>query len=59
MIAVLGALGARDAVFLDGGLSAQLAVRHADGRVEAWEGMRGVPLYLAGGRGGGRSRGEG
>lgn len=48
MTAVLGALGARDAVFLDGGLSAQMAVRHADSHVEAWEGMRGVPLWLAG-----------
>lgn len=47
MTAVLGALGARDAVFLDGGLSAQMAVRHAGGRVEAWAGMRGVPLSFA------------
>lgn len=54
MTAVLGALGARDAVFLDGGLSAQMAVRHADGRVEKWEGMRGVPVWL-GARAGARS----
>ena len=48
MTAVLGALGARDAVFLDGGLSAQMAVRHADSRVERWDGMRGVPLWCVG-----------
>lgn len=50
MTAVLGALGASDAVFLDGGLSAQMVVRHADGSVEAWEGMRSVPLWLGGAR---------
>ncbi|MBA3891429.1 MAG: phosphodiester glycosidase family protein [Gemmatimonadaceae bacterium] len=48
MTAVLGALGARDAVFLDGGLSAQMAVRHADAQIERWDGMRRVPLWFAG-----------
>ena len=46
MAAVMGALGARDAVALDGGISAQLALRNADGSVLSWRGMRSVPLAL-------------
>ena len=46
MAAVMGALGARDAVALDGGISAQLAIRNADGSVLSWRGMRSVPLAL-------------
>lgn len=47
MAAVMGALGARDAVMLDGGVSAQLALRErATGRVHRWTGLRRVPLAL-------------
>lgn len=47
MAALLGALGARDAVMLDGGLSAQLLVREgAGGRTHRWPGLRRVPLAL-------------
>jgi exopolysaccharide biosynthesis protein len=51
MAAVMGALGARRAVLLDGGISGQLLVRESarDGhpaRVRAWEGLRAVPLGL-------------
>lgn len=48
MTAILGALGARDAVFLDGGISAQLAVRDSTGAVRRWSGLRSVPLALIG-----------
>jgi hypothetical protein len=44
--ALLGALGARRAVLLDGGLSAQLLVRDAAGGAERWPGLRRVPLGL-------------
>jgi hypothetical protein len=44
--ALMGALGARRAVLLDGGLSAQLAVRGADGRRRVWGGLRRVPLGI-------------
>jgi hypothetical protein len=44
--ALLGALGARRAVLLDGGLSAQLLVRDAGGDPRRWPGLRGVPLGL-------------
>ena len=44
--AVMGALGARDAVLLDGGISGQLMLRDTTGRVHAWNGMRAVPLAL-------------
>jgi exopolysaccharide biosynthesis protein len=50
MAAVMGALGARDAVMLDGGISAQLLVREAGGRARTWEGVRAVPLALVAGR---------
>jgi len=44
--AILGAVGCRVAVMLDGGISAQLAVRGADGTMRAWRGWRKVPLAL-------------
>ena len=46
MAAVMGALGAVDAVMLDGGISAQLLVREADGAARRWPGVRRVPLAL-------------
>ncbi len=48
MAAIVGALGCRQAVALDGGISAQLAVRDAGGRLETWRGWRRVPLALVG-----------
>lgn len=42
--ALLQAEGCRRAVALDGGISAQLAVREADGRWQAWRAWRKVPL---------------
>jgi hypothetical protein len=45
MAAVVGALGARDAVLLDGGISAQLAAGRGRDRT-AYSGMRDVPLGL-------------
>jgi exopolysaccharide biosynthesis protein len=44
--ALMGALGARQAVALDGGISGQLLVRDADGTAHVWRGMRKVPLAL-------------
>lgn len=46
MAALMGALGCRDAVALDGGVSAQMLVRDLSGRVHTWRGMRRVPLAL-------------
>lgn len=46
MAAVLGALGCRDAMLLDGGISARLRVRDARGAPHDWEGLRPVPLAL-------------
>jgi uncharacterized protein YigE (DUF2233 family) len=46
MAALMGALGCTRAVLLDGGISAQLAVRSDDGAVRSWPGMRRVPLGL-------------
>ena len=46
MAAVMGALGARDAVMLDGGISAQLLVVDARGKRRVWPGIRAVPLGL-------------
>ena len=46
MTAVLGALGCRDAMLLDGGISARLRVRDAKGLAQDWEGLRAVPLGL-------------
>ena len=44
--AVMGALGARDAMLLDGGISAQMLLRDARGRTRSWPGLRPVPLAL-------------
>jgi exopolysaccharide biosynthesis protein len=46
MAAVMGALGARDAVMLDGGISAQMLVRETSGTARTWSGLRAVPLAL-------------
>ena len=47
MAAILGALGASDAVMLDGGISAQMLLRDpASGRRWRWPGWRRVPLAL-------------
>ncbi|MFI5213434.1 MAG: phosphodiester glycosidase family protein [Gemmatimonadales bacterium] len=46
MAAVMGALGCRRAVALDGGVSAQLLVRDATGERHLWRGVRRVPLGL-------------
>lgn len=45
MSAIMGALGARRAVLLDGGLSGQLLVRDGP-RTQRWRGLRRVPLAL-------------
>lgn len=46
MSALMGALGCTRAVSLDGGVSAQLAVRQADGTTTRWRGLRKVALGL-------------
>ena len=46
MAAVMGALGCRQALLLDGGISGQLAVRDSDGSMRTWSGTRRVPLGL-------------
>jgi hypothetical protein len=46
MAALMGALGCRSAMLLDGGLSGQLLLRDAAGRTERWNGLRRVPLGL-------------
>ncbi len=47
MAAIMGALGARDAVMLDGGISAQLLLRDpARNPALEWRGLRRVPLAL-------------
>jgi hypothetical protein len=46
MTAVMGALGCRRAVSLDGGLSAQLLVRPEQGPAREWDGWREVPLGI-------------
>jgi len=48
MAALMGGLGCRDAVLLDGGISAQLLVRDASGSAREWTGVRRVPLALIG-----------
>lgn len=45
MAALLGALGARRAVLLDGGISSQMMLREGD-ETHTWRGMRYVPLGL-------------
>lgn len=46
MAAVMGALGARESVMLDGGISAQLLIRGPGDRVARFAGVRRVPLGL-------------
>lgn len=46
MAAIMGALGCRTAVMLDGGISSQLLVRAADGGTRLWSAFRWVPLGL-------------
>ncbi|HWA40315.1 MAG TPA: phosphodiester glycosidase family protein, partial [Gemmatimonadales bacterium] len=46
MSGLMGALGCTRAVSLDGGVSAQLAVRRADGSTTRWSGLRKVALGL-------------
>ena len=48
MAAVMGALGCREALLLDGGISGQLLLREADGGARVWSGVRRVPLGLVG-----------
>jgi hypothetical protein len=48
MAAVMGALGCREALLLDGGISGQLLLREADGTARTWSGVRRVPLGLVG-----------
>jgi exopolysaccharide biosynthesis protein len=43
--ALMGALGARQAVALDGGISGQMLIRDAEG-TRAWRGLRKVPMAL-------------
>jgi uncharacterized protein YigE (DUF2233 family) len=46
MAGVLATLGCRDAMLLDGGISARLQIRDAGGVDHHWEGLRAVPLAL-------------
>jgi exopolysaccharide biosynthesis protein len=46
MAALMGALGCRRAMLLDGGISSQLRLKHPDGETLAWRGIRQVPLGL-------------
>ena len=46
MAAIAGALGARRAVALDGGISAQMLIRPEAGETLTWRGFRRVPLAL-------------
>jgi exopolysaccharide biosynthesis protein len=46
MARVMRALGCRDAILLDGGISGQLMVRREGGAVQTWAGIRSVPLGL-------------
>jgi hypothetical protein len=46
MAALMGALGCRQAMLLDGGISSQLLLREAGGQVHRWRGIRQVPLGL-------------
>lgn len=46
MAGVALSLGLRDAVLLDGGISAQMMVRETNGRAHRWPGARAVPLGL-------------
>ena len=46
MAVVMRALGCRQAILLDGGISGQLMVRSAGGGAHIWPGIRSVPLGL-------------
>jgi hypothetical protein len=46
MAAVMGALGCRDALLLDGGISGQMLLREPGGEVRTWPGTRSVPMGL-------------
>ncbi|HEU4523553.1 MAG TPA: phosphodiester glycosidase family protein [Gemmatimonadales bacterium] len=46
MARVMRALGCRDAILLDGGVSGQLLLREVGGAVRTWAGVRSVPLGL-------------
>jgi hypothetical protein len=46
MAKVMRALGCRDAILLDGGISGQLMVREEGGAARTWAGIRSVPLGL-------------
>lgn len=46
MAAIMGALGCRQAVALDGGISSQVLLRDARGHTLSWRGLRKVPLGL-------------
>jgi hypothetical protein len=46
MAALMGALGCRRAMLLDGGISSQLRLVPRDGGPQVWRGMRHVPLGL-------------
>lgn len=46
MAALMGGLGCRQAVLLDGGISAQMLVRDSLGAAHEWRGVRKVPLAL-------------
>lgn len=46
MAGVMRALGAEQAILLDGGISGQLMVRDAAGAAHTWAGVRSVPLGL-------------
>jgi len=46
MAALMGALGCREAMLLDGGISSQLLVRPVRGKPRVWPGLRRVPLGL-------------
>jgi hypothetical protein len=48
MAAVMGALGCRSAILLDGGISGQLLVQDSVGGRREWAGTRSVPLGLVG-----------
>jgi hypothetical protein len=46
MAALMGGLGCRRAVLLDGGLSGQLLLRDTAGQASEWAGLRRVPAGL-------------
>lgn len=43
-VVMMQSLGARNAVMLDGGISAQLMLRDSSGTAQVWKGLRNVPL---------------